>query len=533
MKRKFERKYFFIIFMMVSGFFMFIALGNGFWRESAPYKIDSVEINAKLDEQGDLHVEELSVYSLSRNNRTASKRLHLSYPSVLNSYSIDVSQEVGVVREISSSPGGFDARIFLEEEVSGFTMTTEYIISGVVEIGSDIAVLSYRFWEPNSDAMTRDITLSIELPESIATRITKSDISVRPYKEASVEIVGNSVKLQMKSVLSNASGEMKVSFSKSIANTMANAVSTTISKSAIRKEHEIAMFQQAFLSGLIGFQIAVPFFVLFFTFILFGVEPQVKSEIGYRIYDVPGYLLNAVIKNPFQEVDNNGFLATVLEMHNSGEINLGENSISVGAGNNGIPTQQQWALQTLKSLRRNNVGSVEVPDAEKDNFSLDEFKEQYVFWQKHAMRIVKSGRFYEYLGSTVMSVFSVFYLIIWSVILKFVFGNWQVYLSFPDESLVISIVLYADWCLGWLLLVVPKKIFARWTPSGRLFYMEWKKSEKELLSKQSLSNDDLAKLVALGHLQNLIANRKRVTEQQLTLLRQLQKLEILLNKVKP
>jgi uncharacterized membrane protein len=149
------------------------------------------------------------------------------------------------------------------------------------------------------------------------------------------------------------------------------------------------------------------------------------------------------------------------------------------------------------------------------------------------MRIVKSGRFYEYLGSTVMSVFSVFYLIIWSVILKFVFGNWQVYLSFPDESLMISIVLYADWCLGWLLLVVPKRIFTRWTPSGRLFYMEWKKSEKELLSKQSLSNDDLVKLVALGHLQNLIANRKRVTEQQLSLLRQLQKLEILLNKVKP
>jgi len=146
MKRKFERKYFFIIFMMVSGFFMFIALGNGFWRESAPYKIDSVEIKARLDELGDLHVEELSVYSLSRNNRTASKRLHLSYPSVLNSYSIYVSQEVGVVREISSSPGGFDARIFLEEEVSGFMMTTEYNISGVVEIGSDIAVLSYRFW---------------------------------------------------------------------------------------------------------------------------------------------------------------------------------------------------------------------------------------------------------------------------------------------------------------------------------------------------------------------------------------------------
>jgi hypothetical protein len=59
MKRKFERKYFFIIFMMVSGFFMFIALGNGFWRESAPYKIDSVEINARLNDQGDLFVEEL------------------------------------------------------------------------------------------------------------------------------------------------------------------------------------------------------------------------------------------------------------------------------------------------------------------------------------------------------------------------------------------------------------------------------------------------------------------------------------------
>ncbi|KUK81127.1 MAG: putative membrane protein [Mesotoga prima] len=532
MKRKFERKYFFIIFMIVSGFFMFIALGNGFWRESAPYKIDSVEINARLNDQGDLLVEELSVYTLSRNNRTANKKLHLSYPSVLNSYSIEVSQGTGVVREISSSPGGFDARIFLEQEVTQFLMTTEYSLSGVVETGSDIAVLSYRFWEPNSDAMTRDISLSIELPEAIISRITKDDISVRPYKEARVEIEGNSVKLGMKSVLSNASGEIKISFPKNIASTMPNAVSTTVSKSSIRKEHEIAMFQQAFLSGLIGFQIAVPFFVLFFTFILFGVEPQVKSEIGYRIYDVPGYILNAVIRNPFQEVDHNGFLATILEMHNSGEIFIGENSISVKATQNGIPTQQQWALQTIKSLKRNEDGSIEIPDAENSSVSLNEFREHYSLWQKNAMRSVKSGRFYEYLGSTVMSVFSIFYLIIWSMILKFVFGNWQIYLSFPDESLVLSIVLYADWCLGWLLLVVPKRIFARWTPSGRLFYMEWKKSEKELLSKPSLSNDDLSKLVAMGHLQSLIANRQKVNKQQLSVLRQLQKLELLLDKAK-
>jgi uncharacterized membrane protein len=256
-------------------------------------------------------------------------------------------------------------------------MTTEYSLSGVVEIGTDIAVLSYRFWEPNSDAMTRDISLSIELPEAIISRITKDDISVRPYKEARVEIEGNSVKLRMKSVLSNASGEIKISFPKNIASTMPNAVSTTVSKSSIRKEHEIAMFQQAFLSGLIGFQIAVPFFVLFFTFILFGVEPQVKSEIGYRIYDVPGYILNAVIRNPFQEVDHNGFLATILEMHNSGEIFIGENSISVKATHNGIPTQQQWALQTIKSLKRNEDGSIEIPDAENNSVSLNEFREHY------------------------------------------------------------------------------------------------------------------------------------------------------------
>jgi uncharacterized membrane protein len=273
--------------------------------------------------------------------------------------------------------------------------------------------------------------------------------------------------------------------------------------------------------------------VIFFTFILFGIEPQVKSEIGYRLYDVPGYLLNAVIKNPFQEIDHNGFLSTIMEMHNSGEIQIGENTISLETSEKGIPTQQKWALQTLKSLRRNEDGSIEIPDAESDAFSFDEFKEQYGFWRKHAMRVVKSGRFYEYLGSTVMSVFSILYLIIWSLILKFVFGNWQVYLSFPDESLAISIVLYVDWCLGWLLLVLPKNIFARWTPSGRLFYMEWKKTEKELLSKQSWTNDDIAKLVALGHLQDLISNRKRVSDQQLTLLRQLQRLEMIFNKVRP
>ena len=53
------------------------------------------------------------------------------------------------------------------------------------------------------------------------------------------------------------------------------------------------------------------------------------------------------------------------------------------------------------------------------------------------------------------------------------------------------------------------------------------KTEKELLSKQSWTNGDIAKLVALGHLQDLISNRKRVSDQQLTLLRQLQRLEMI------
>jgi uncharacterized membrane protein len=148
------------------------------------------------------------------------------------------------------------------------------------------------------------------------------------------------------------------------------------------------------------------------------------------------------------------------------------------------------------------------------------------------MKIVRSGRFYEHLGSTVMSVFSIFFLITWSLILKYLFANWQVYLTFPDETLVLSIVLYADWCLGWFLLMIPKSIFGRWTPSGRLFYMEWKNAEKEILAKQEFSDEDLEKLVALGHLQTLLADRKRLSERQLELLRTLQRLELLLTKPK-
>jgi hypothetical protein len=176
LKRRFQRKDFFIIFMIVSGFFMFIAMGNGYWRENAPYKISSVDIKATLDRNGFLSVSETSLYELSRNNRTASKKLHLSYPAVLESFNVQVDQTTGVVKEVSSSPGGFDVRIFVNEDVESFTASTNYRLSGVVENGSDISVLSYRFWEPNSDAMTRNISLSLELPEQIARTITTESI---------------------------------------------------------------------------------------------------------------------------------------------------------------------------------------------------------------------------------------------------------------------------------------------------------------------------------------------------------------------
>lgn len=532
MKRRFQRKDFFIIFMIVSGFFMFVAMGNGYWRENAPYKISSVDIKASLDENGFLNVAETSLYELSRNNRTASKRLHLSYPAVLESFNVQVDQMTGVVREVSSSPGGFDVRIFVNEDVGSFTAGTNYRLSGVVENGSDVSVLSYRFWEPNSDAMTRNISLSLELPEQIARAITTESIFLKPYKEAKVTIEGNRVLLSMKSVLSSASAEIMVVFPRSIGNNMSRAINTTISRSSIEKENETSMFQQAFLSGLIGFQIAVPIFVLFFTFVLFGIEPQIKTEIGHRIDSAPGYLLNAIVKNPFQEVDRDGFLATILELHNSGEVKLQDRTILASAKNNTMPTQQQWAIQAIKSLGSDGKDEVEIPDQEYKGEGIEAFNRHYGFWQKHAMKVVRSGRFYEHLGSTVMSVFSIFFLITWSLILKYLFANWQVYLTFPDETLVLSIVLYADWCLGWFLLMIPKSIFGRWTPSGRLFYMEWKTAEKEILAKQEFSDEDLEKLVALGYLQTLLADRKRLSERQLELLRTLQRLELLLTRPK-
>jgi hypothetical protein len=62
--------------------------------------------------------------------------------------------------------------------------------------------------------------------------------------------------------------------------------------------------------------------------------------------------------------------------------------------------------------------------------------------------------------------------------------------------------------------------------------MEWKNAEKEILAKQEFSDEDLEKLVALGHLQTLLADRKRLSERQLELLRTLQRLELLLTKPK-
>jgi uncharacterized membrane protein len=514
--------------MIVSGFFMFIMMGNGYWRENAPYRIGSVNISAKLDDDGLLHVRETSLYSLSRSNRTASKRLHLSYPAVLESYLVKIEETAGFVREVSSSPGGFDVRVFLNENIDQFTMTTEYKLIGVIESGSDIAVLRYRFWEPNSDAMTRNVSLSLELPEKIARNLTRDRIFVRPFREARVAIEGNKVTLYMRSVLSSASCEIMILFPRSLAGTMKHAINTTISTGMIKKENEANMFQQAFLSGLIGFQIAVPIFVLFFTFILFGIEPQVKSEAGYLMNSAPGYLLNAVVKNPFQEADVDGFLATLVELNNRGDIHITEKSIEIKSVSTSMPTQQQWAVQTVKSLGESSSGEIEIPDVNEPDLNTEDFHRHYNFWQKHTMKVVRSGRFYENLGSIVMSVFSVFFMIAWSLILKFLFANWQVYLSFPDETLIVSIVLYINWTLGWLLLRIPKSIFGRWTPSGRLFYMEWKSIENDLLKGAQFSDEDLAKLIALGHMQTLIADRKRVTARQLTVMRTLQKLEMLL-----
>jgi hypothetical protein len=117
------------------------------------------------------------------------------------------------------------------------------------------------------------------------------------------------------------------------------------------------------------------------------------------------------VKNPFQEVDRDGFLATILELHNSGQIKLQGRTILTSVKNNTMPTQQQWAIQAIKSLGSDGKDEVEIPDQEHKGEGIEAFNRHYGFWQKHAMKIVRSGRFYEHLGSTVMSVFSIFFLI--------------------------------------------------------------------------------------------------------------------------
>ena len=61
---------------------------------------------------------------------------------------------------------------------------------------------------------------------------------------------------------------------------MPNVVNTTISKSALRMNMNPIVPASLSSFWFDWLQIAVPFFVIFFTFILFGIEPQVKSEIG-------------------------------------------------------------------------------------------------------------------------------------------------------------------------------------------------------------------------------------------------------------
>lgn len=505
-KKVTREKLLFILFIALGGFIIFIVLGNGFGSDSAPYKIDSVEMKTFLDNTGNLHIMEKTKYEIKGKAEKIMKSLHLSYPYILNDFNMEADVSPENLKELSYSSNGFDIEILIDDpQRKEVTIDSEYTLSGAAQIGEDIARLSFRFWEPVPNVSTKKITLEIELPEEVARYVEKKNLTIRPYKSEKISIDGNRITIVMKSILANAFAEVSITLPKEALENMKNTVPMDFSEETLRNDKNENLYRKSFLTGIAVFQIIVPIFVIILVFFLFGTEPQLKLKKINIPDDAEGYLINTAVKNTMSGPDINGYLASVIEMIDNGSILIEDGNFFIN-NTPRLSEDYEQAKRVLMSLASDNVFN--PADCVKKGYPNNErsqvLKLEYELWKKTAIRSVKSKKFFEHLGATMMSAFSLMFMIFWSVILKFFFANWHVYLLFPNQSFGLSVVLYIDWIIGWLLLLTPKDLFGRWTPSGRLFYMEWRNYEDSLSEKETYNSNELKYMIALGHFEELL-----------------------------
>lgn len=441
------------------------------------YLIENISQKFILNDDGSMRVNERLTYRIKEPFREIFRKIpyddHTTYKN------IEVKVE-GLTPTLISAPENLktlnilvvfsdSAMIIPPEDGMVITFDISYAVEGLMESGLDIAQI---YLSESWDIPVRNVEIEFNFPLYFPLKSYFSPIIAIP--------IDNGYSLSIPNLNSGDSIEARFLFPLEYLDFMDPGL---ISQANISRfnifsaENSIYSTKKLIENFLPAVIIILTILVFIGGFFFLGREPETGYDLLYEREpptNDPPELINAVVKNLCGGVDGDGFTAVALSLYRKGILELNMNpkgnkvtSMTINNCNYDVlPDSERTLLFLLKKYSVCNIFDFQMV---KEKL-LGSEKEARVFnseaqtWKTFAMDEIYRNKYMDLRGYKLIKCYSVI-LLIFSAIFKF----------FPT-TFVWGIPLYmplALWITGLVAFSLPRDIFGRWSPIGRLYYQRW------------------------------------------------------------
>jgi len=476
-------------------------LGESF---SSITEIENVKVLMEIDRDGLLMVTETIDYRFKKPYRGIYRELPADRAGSLYG-EIEVTATGKEIKYIERMGGASSRSIRLwfvpynssSVEPSGgqdrVTVTYRYTVRRAVEIGTNVAQIFRKVWGEDTASWVKNVNATITFPEGM--QITNF------YTHPAVVVTrsGNVYELEMKDVPPKSYVEFRAVVPLQATSTMKQVNLATggvfdskFLESAERKDSLLRIVSQWVVP--IAVVLFTPF-VLLVAFRKYGREHEVGYFGDYERElptDDAADVVNAAVKNMAGVVDNDGIGSVMMELYRKNYIDFergkGDKVDGILIKNRDSSDLRPTEAAFLKFLDKYDENDLfDFSDvkkkATKSQSKARTFTSDLSVYKDKVNNTVKSKKLLDTRGNSMAKGYSTLMLLL-SILMLMVHSNPAI-----SHLRLFSLVFYgALWTTSFVVFMMPRDVFGRWTPEGRVFYLKWM-GLKRYLEDYSLLNE--------------------------------------------
>ena len=474
-----------VVLAVAAGIFL-VMYANGYLAVSkSVLNVNKALIEVTVDSNGVAHIQEHEFYTFKRPYHGLAPYMQLPQNVYLENFKVSVKGAKIIDKVGKITRHGFDLKIYLNQLYNvpkpggdKVEMTLSYDVYNAVQVGKDFSQFFHKFWGADTPSWVPNLTVIYKF----APNFNVKNLFVHPMDVPHViEQHGDKYTILYENLPPDSYAEARFVFDK-----IKPLYSSTLDKSyadilKLEENYESKAKVMWFIwMILLTAAVVIPVF----SFYLFGREPHVDLHSEYERdipYEDPPAVVNAVVKRLVSDPDGDGFAATILNLVEKGYLEFsGKTAFKLKNGKAPLNDVEKSLLELV--VKPYAAEGIFDPEALRDsmkgntNFS-QEFLSAYNGWKDQISLEAESRNYILTYGNTIAKVLAIGIL----MVTPLAFLAYVISLkAYPTIAQYSSWFAFVDWVVAWIILVLPKDVFGRWTKEGREYYLRWKNFEKYL-----------------------------------------------------